>query len=103
MYDANEVYQAYCDLRDEKFEEGGTAATVAMLRVATETGAQTIGPYLTCYLLSRVLTITLGLTVGDEDATYDGTLEKVVKLADELSDCDPDPWSEALKGSVTKH
>ena len=103
MYDAEEVYQAYCQLRDEKFGKGGPAVTVAMLRVATETGAQTIGPHLTCYLLSRVLTITLGITVGDEDATYDDTLEKIVKLDNEMSDCDSDEWFEILLGTVTKH
>jgi len=52
------------------------ARTVALFRVAIEYGAVQIGLPTLAYLLSRILTITLGIATGDEEAKYDDILEE---------------------------
>ena len=49
---------------------------VALLRVTVEYGAVQVGLPTLAYLLSRILTITLGMATGDEEATYDDILEE---------------------------
>ena len=49
---------------------------VALFRVAVEYGAVHMGLPTLTYLMSRLLTITLGVMVGDKDATYDDILEE---------------------------
>ena len=49
---------------------------VALLRVTVEYGAVQVGLPSLAYLLSRILTITLGMATGDEEATYDDILEE---------------------------
>ena len=49
---------------------------VALFRVAVEYGAVHMGIPTLTYLMSRLLAITLGVMVGDKDATYDDILEE---------------------------
>ena len=49
---------------------------VALFRVAVEYGAVQIGLPTLAYLMSRILTITLGIATGDEEAQYDDILEE---------------------------
>ena len=49
---------------------------VALLRVTVEYGAVQVGLPTLAYLLSRMLTITLGIATGDTAATYDDILEE---------------------------
>jgi len=52
------------------------ARTVALFRVAVEYGAVQMGLPMLAYLMSRLLTITLGLATGDEEVNYDNILEE---------------------------
>ena len=68
---------------------------VALFRVAVEYGVVHMGMPTLTYLMSRLLTITLGVMVGDKEANYDDILEnfdpnnpdeKTPGWADELDD-----------------
>jgi|TARA_R110000744_G_scaffold68375_2_gene139106 hypothetical protein len=57
-------------------EVSPTGRVVALFRVAVEYGAVQIGLPTLAYLMSRILTITLGIATGDEEAAYDNILEE---------------------------
>ena len=50
--------------------------TVALFRLTLEYGAMHMGLPTVSYLLSRTLTITLGILAGDEESSYDDILEE---------------------------
>jgi len=80
MSDASELEEFYNELTE--FTENTSklvspvARTVALFRVAVEYGAVQMGLPMLAYLMSRLLTITLGLATGDEEANYDDILEE---------------------------
>ena len=61
---------------DSKLDVSPSGRVVALFRVAVEYGAVHMGIPTLTYLMSRLLTITLGVMVGDKDATYDNILEE---------------------------
>jgi len=61
---------------DSKLDVSPSGRVVALFRVAVEYGAVHMGIPTLTYLMSRLLTITLGVMVGDKDATYDDILEE---------------------------
>ncbi len=101
MGNADRAYREFCDLRDTKFPDAGSGVSVAIFRVATETAAATMGLPLTCFLMAHLLSVTMGISLDDEDSTYADTLEKIMKLSgEELSDVDEDDlWAEFLSSS----
>ena len=103
MYDIENVYDEFRGLRDEKFKEGGSEATVAMFRVAVETGAESFGLPLTCYLMSRLLTVSLGIANEDEDASYEDIFGEAVGLPSKSSDNFMDQCLNKSGAKTTKH
>ena len=61
---------------DSKLDVSPSGRVVALFRVAVEYGAVHMGIPTLTYLMSRLLTVTLGVMVGDKDATYDNILEE---------------------------
>jgi hypothetical protein len=61
---------------DSKLDVSPSGRVVALFRVAVEYGAVHMGIPTLTYLMSRLLTVTLGVMVGDKDATYDDILEE---------------------------
>ena len=72
MAEINEFYDDIMDMTTtSKLDVSSSARVVALFRVAIEYGAAHMGVPTLTYLLSRLLTITLGVMVGDKEATYD--------------------------------
>ena len=61
---------------DSKLDVSPSGRVVALFRVAVEYGAVHMGIPTLTYLMSRLLTVTLCVMVGDKDATYDYILEE---------------------------
>ena len=77
MNDIDSFYKEITNLVEESpLEVSPTGRVVALFRVAVEYGAVQIGLPTLSYLMSRILTITLGIATGDEEATYDNILEE---------------------------
>jgi hypothetical protein len=77
MNDIDSFYKEITNLVEESpLEVSPTGRVVALFRVAVEYGAVQIGLPTLSYLMSRILTITLGISCGDKEATYDDVLEE---------------------------
>jgi len=77
MTDIDSFYEEITNLVEgSPLEVSSTGRVVALFRVAVEYGAVQIGFPTLAYLMSRILTITLGIATGDEEATYDNVLEE---------------------------
>ena len=77
MNDIDSFYKEMTNLVEgSPLEVSTTGRVVALFRVAVEYGAAQIGLPAVAYLMSRILTITLGIAGGDKEATYDGVLEE---------------------------
>ena len=75
----SDINKFYADMMNNtttsKLNVSPAARVVALFRVVVEYGAVHMGIPTLTYLLSRLLTITLGVMVGDKEATYDDILE----------------------------
>jgi hypothetical protein len=77
MNDIDSFYKEMTNLVEgSPLDVSPTGRVVAVFRVAVEYGAVQIGLPTLAYLMSRILTITLGIATGDEEATYDNILEE---------------------------
>lgn len=77
MNDIDSFYKEMTNLVEGgPLEVSPTGRVVALFRVAVEYGAVQIGLPTLAYLMSKILTITLGIAGGDEEATYDNVLEE---------------------------
>ena len=77
MTDIDSFYEEITNLVEgSPLEVSSTGRVVALFRVAVEYGAVQIGLPTLAYLMSRILTITLGIATGDEEAKYDDILEE---------------------------
>ena len=77
MNDIDSFYKEMTNLVEgSPLDVSPTGRVVAVFRVAVEYGAVQIGLPTVAYLMSRILTITLGIAGGDEEATYDSVLEE---------------------------
>ena len=77
MNDVDSFYKEITNLVEGSvLEVSPTGRVVALFRVAVEYGAAQIGLPTLAYLMSKILTITLGIATGDEEATYDNILEE---------------------------
>ena len=77
MNDIDSLYKEMTNLvGGSPLEVSPTGRVVALFRVAVEYGAVQIGLPTLAYLMSKILTITLGIAGGDEEATYDNVLEE---------------------------
>ena len=103
MYDIENVYDEFRGLRDEKFKEGGSEATVAMFRVAVETGAESFGLPLTCYLMSKLLAVSLGIANEDENASYEDIFGEAAGLTSRSLDDLMDRCVNKYGAKTTKH
>ena len=75
MNDVDSFYKEITNLVEGSvLEVSPTGRVVALFRVAVEYGAVQIGLPTLAYLMSRILTITLGIATGDE--AYDNILEE---------------------------
>jgi len=75
--DLDTFYDEVVALTEEtRLDVSPVARTVALFRVAVEYGAVQMGLPMLAYLMSRLLTITLGLATGDEEVNYDNILEE---------------------------
>ena len=73
---------------------------VVLFRVAVEYGAVHIGMPTLTYLMSRILTITLGVMVGDKDANYDDILQN---FDPNNPDEETPEWAEELDDKLPTH
>ena len=77
MNDIDSFYKEMTNLVEgSPLDVSPTGRVVAVFRVAVEYGAVQIGLPTLAYLMSKILTITLGIAGGDEEATYDNVLEE---------------------------
>ena len=77
MSDLDDFYRELTDLTEgSPLEVSPVGRTVALFRVAVEYGAVQMGLPTLAYLMSRLLTITLGLATGDKKADYEDILEE---------------------------
>jgi len=77
MNDVDSFYKEITNLVEGSvLEVSPTGRVVALFRVAVEYGAVQIGLPTLAYLMSRILTITLGIASGDKEASYDDVLEE---------------------------
>ena len=77
MNDIDSFYKEMTNLVEgSPLDVSPTGRVVALFRVAVEYGAVQIGLPTLAYLMSRILTITLGIATGDEEAKYDDLLEE---------------------------
>lgn len=60
------------------------ARTVVLFRVALETGSQTLGIVGALHLVSKLITITLGIMCEDENSSFDDVLAEF-EVDDETS------------------
>ncbi len=59
----------------EAYDVSHAARTIAVFRAAIEYGVSSMGFPLSTYLMSKLLTVTLGIMAGDESATYEDILD----------------------------
>ena len=77
MNDLDKFYENVCDLTDKCSEDvSPTAKTIALFRVAIEYGASHMGLSLLSYMMSRLLSIALGVDQGSPYTSYDSILEE---------------------------
>jgi hypothetical protein len=50
-------------------------ASVVMIRVALEHGCESMGVNSTVYMMSKLLSITLGIMAGDESSSFEDLME----------------------------
>ena len=105
MSNHEEVYKEFSHLRNSTCENGGVGPSVAIFRVAIETAAQSMGLPLTCYLMSRLLTTTLGIANEDDSANYDqlSEFEDMVQQSEDAEEDAQQEWAEALSSDASKH
>ena len=71
----DEFYRELMGRANEKFSLTPAAKTIVLFRVAIETGAEELGLPRVVYLLSRLMTATIGIMSGDEEINYSSILE----------------------------
>ena len=75
MTELDDFYATLKRVTSEEKSLRPIAKTIALFRVAVEFGGVHMGfPRLT-FLMSRLLTVTLGITAGDEESSYEEILE----------------------------
>jgi len=77
MSNTEEFYRrAHVFVDENKGDLETESVTVALFRVALEKGAETMGMPLVCYLISRLLSVTLGIIAGDTQVKYEDILDE---------------------------
>jgi len=77
MNDLDRFYENLCDLTEDYVGDvSHIAKTVALFRVAIEYGATHMGVPTLGYMMSRLLTVTLGVGQGSNYTTYDSILDE---------------------------
>tara|TARA_R110002020_G_scaffold92018_6_gene223127 strand:+ start:600 stop:860 length:261 start_codon:yes stop_codon:yes gene_type:complete len=71
----DEFYRELTDRTGEKLSLSPSSKTIVLFRVAIETGAKELGLPRVVYLLSRLMTATIGIMSGDDEINYDSVLE----------------------------
>jgi|TARA_R100000963_G_C4616373_1_gene85200 hypothetical protein len=71
----DEFYRELTDRTTKKFSLTPASKTIILFRVAIETGAKELGLPRVVYLLSRLMTATIGIMSGDEEVNYSSILE----------------------------
>ena len=76
MSNIEEFYERTKKFADENKEDlSPEAVTVVLFRVALEKGADKMGMPLVCYLISKLMSVTLGVMAGDSGVTYNDVFE----------------------------
>jgi hypothetical protein len=76
MSNIEEFYERTKKFTDDNKEDlSPESLTVVLFRVALEKGAESMGMPLVCYLISRLMAVTLGVLAGDPAARYEDILE----------------------------
>jgi|TARA_R110000824_G_scaffold158903_2_gene333007 hypothetical protein len=73
--DMDQFYRELTDRTNQKFSLTPASKTIILFRVAIETGAKELGLPKVVYLISRLLTATIGIMSGDEEIDYASVLE----------------------------
>ena len=68
-------YRELTDRTNEQLSLTPASKTIVLFRVAIETGAEELGLPRVMYLLSRLMTATIGIMSGDEEVDYYSILE----------------------------
>ena len=63
------------DRADEELSLTPASKTIVLFRVAIESGAKELGLPRVVHIISRLMTVTIGILAGDEEANYDSILE----------------------------
>jgi|ETNvirome_6_1000_1030641.scaffolds.fasta_scaffold138217_2 hypothetical protein len=69
----HDVIAALVDLEDEL---SPIAKTIALFRIAIDYGSQSLGIATMVHLMSKMLTVTLAIMIGNNEATYESLLEE---------------------------
>jgi len=68
-------YRELTDRTNEQLSLTPASKTIVLFRIAIETGAEELGLPRVMYLLSRLMTATIGIMSGDEEINYYSILE----------------------------
>ena len=78
----HDVIAALVDLEDEL---SPIAKTIALFRIAIDYGSQSLGIATMVHLMSKMLTVTLAIMIGNNEATYESLLEEFKEYEDILN------------------
>ena len=68
-------YRELTNRTNEELSLTAASKTIILFRIAIETGAEELGLPRVVYLLSRLMTATIGIMSGDEEVDYYSILE----------------------------
>jgi len=68
-------YRELTDRTNEQLSLTPASKTIVLFRIAIETSAEELGLPRVVYLLSRLMTATIGIMSGDEEINYYSILE----------------------------
>jgi hypothetical protein len=72
----NEFYNKLKEFVNENSKElTPPEASVVMIRVALEHGCESMGVNSTVYMMSKLLSVTLGIMAGDESSSFEDLME----------------------------
>ena len=75
MTELDDFYEVLEEVTSKEKSLSPSAKTIALFRVAVEFGGAHMGFSRLTYLMSRLLTVTLGITAGDEESSFEEILE----------------------------
>lgn len=75
--DLDDFYHQVSEATLRNTSLSSSSKSVVLFRVAIESGAAEIGLPKVLYLMSKLMTVTIGIIAGDADASYEEVLEEL--------------------------